>query len=143
MYELGNNYSLTSIVNSELRIMNYLEYKLNLSTPHSYIQVLIEVLAKNSPELKFNVVYVVADKVLECFYLQREQIYDRLYETMTGRSRDASDRENFLTIERNYLYLAAAIIIASSYIYDSKNHYEMVGVIKSFSSRTNILIFLF
>lgn len=126
--KLGYNFGLTSILNSEIRVMKYLNYKLSLQTPYSFMEILLEISSKNLPQIETKILKLIGTKILECFYCQRENIYDRLYESMTGRSRDMNEREEFSVIESNYLYLAAAVIVAASYVYDhSKNNtYKLV-----------------
>lgn len=79
-------------MNSEIRVMKYLDYKLNLDTPFSLMEVLLEILSNNLIQFNPQIIHAIGVKILECYYCQREEIYNRLYETMTGRSRDLLDR---------------------------------------------------
>ena len=88
LIDLGYIYSLESIMNSELRVLKYLDYKINLSTPFTFMEILLEILDKNNPELESKIFYLIGCKVLECFYCLRDEIYSRLYESITGRTRD-------------------------------------------------------
>lgn len=83
-------------MNSELKVMNYLDYKLNIPTPFNFMQVLLAALSNNCKDLNINILFTIANKVFECFYCQRDEIYDRLYESMTGRSRDLLDRQDVI-----------------------------------------------
>ncbi len=109
--------------------MKCLGYRLNLHTPFSFMEVLLEVLGHNEPQVDVRILRAVGVKLLECFHCQRGQIYDRLYESMTGRSRDASDRQEFAVIERNLLYLAASVVVAAGYLYDhaQRDVHKLVG----------------
>lgn len=86
--DLGYNFKLDAVLNSELRVMKYLNYNLNTPTPHEFIEVLLEILGNNEPQLQVKPVYWVSVQILECFYLNRTKIYDRLYESFTGRTRE-------------------------------------------------------
>ena len=96
------------------------------------MEILLVILAKNLPEINSTILKAIGIKVLECFFCDRARIYDRLYESMTGRTRDTPDKEEFSVIESNYLYLAAAVIVAAAYIYDHKsslNTYKLVSIL--------------
>jgi hypothetical protein len=81
-------------MSSELRVFKYLNFRLNAPSPCQFIEILLEILNVNNDNmigLDTNIIHLIAMKVLECFYCEREHIYDRLYESMTGRSRDSND----------------------------------------------------
>ena len=124
--DIGLNVSAATVLSSELKVMKYLNYRLSIETPFSFTQVLLEVLANNCRDVNIEILATIANKVLESFYCQRDAIYSRLYESMTGRSRDNSERNKFLVIEKNHLYLSASVIIASAFIY-KKSLYETVN----------------
>ena len=109
--------------------MKCLGYRLNFATSFSFMEVLLEVLGHNEPQVDVRILRAVGVKLLEGFYCQRGQIYDRLYESMTGRSRDAIDRMEFAVIERNLLYLAASVVVAAGYLYDhaQRDVHKLVG----------------
>lgn len=86
-------YKLDTIRHSERRVMTSLHFKLNTPSPYLFVEILLEVLGHNEPEIEISVFYLIACKVLEAFYYQRRDIYDRLYECFTGRTRETkSDR---------------------------------------------------
>jgi hypothetical protein len=101
LLDLGYNYSIESIMSSELRVFKYLNFRLNVPSPCQFVEILLEILNVNNDNmigLDTNIIHLIAMKVLECFYCEREHIYDRLYESMTGRSRDSSDDRLFLIL---------------------------------------------
>jgi hypothetical protein len=89
---MGYVYGLNSILNSEMRVFKYLDYKLNLTTPYNFMETLLEVLGNNNEKLNPKIFYDIGVKILERFYYSRTQIYDRLYECMTGRSKDKNEK---------------------------------------------------
>ncbi len=123
------SYGLFSIMSSELRVMKCLEYRLSLPTPFTFMEVLLEVLEHNEPQIESKILRAIGINVLECFYCEREDIYDRLYESMTGRSRDVINRNEFNVIEKNLLFLAASVVVAAGYLYDNsdKNVHKVVS----------------
>lgn len=118
---MGYNYNLDSILNSELRVLKYLDYKLSIPTPYQFMEILLEILGHNLPMLEPKAFFIIGVKILECFYCSRDQVYDRLYESFTGRTRDIGDRESFLCVENDLLYLSSSLIVASAHIYDPKD----------------------
>ena len=90
---LGYHFSAQSVMNSELRVLKYLDYRVSVATPFDFVELLLEILGRNVPDLNPTIFYLIGMKVLECFYCQRDKIYERLYESITGRSadRDADD----------------------------------------------------
>jgi len=78
-------------MNSELRILKYLDFKLNITTPYQFVEILLEILGHNT-ELESKIFYLISVKILECFYCMRDEIYNRLYESITGRTKDKNDR---------------------------------------------------
>lgn len=92
LQEYKINFSLVSIMHSEIRVMKYLDYKLNLPTPFSLMELLLEILKNNLVQINSQILHAIGVKIIESYYCQREEIYDRLYETMTGRSRDLYNR---------------------------------------------------
>ena len=89
--DLGYNYSLASIVNSELRVFKYLGYRLLIPNPYSFFCALSESLVLVVKDVDANYLYTANLMILECFYCSREKIYDKLYETLTGRTKDTSN----------------------------------------------------
>lgn len=92
LIQMGYKYSLESILNSELRVLKYLDYKLNITTPYTVIETMLEILGHNIENVQPEALFIVANRLLECFYYTREEIFDRLHESFTGRSKDKSDR---------------------------------------------------
>lgn len=119
--DLGYIYSLSSILNSEMRVFKYLGYKLNIPTPYIFMEILLELLGNNNDDLDPKIFYFIGVKILECFYYSREEIYDSLHETLTGRTREKNNRDCFEVLENDYLYLSSSVIVASSHIFDKKD----------------------
>ena len=98
MAELGYNYGLNSILNSELRVLKYLDYKINRQTPYHYLGILIEVLCNNaelimnSTKIDFNAFYTIGVKVLEGFCYYRNEIYSKFFEIANERIPNNIDR---------------------------------------------------
>ncbi|CAF0749951.1 unnamed protein product [Brachionus calyciflorus] len=126
--KMNYKYSLESILSSELRVLKFLDYKLNTTTPYTVIEILLEILGHNVENAEPKALYIIAVQILECFYMARDDIYNRLYESFTGRTKEKYDRESFLSVESDYLYLGSSIIAASSKILSQKEieYYETI-----------------
>ena len=61
LLEHGYSYSLNSILNSEMRVFKYLDYKVNLQTPYLVIGILLEILGIVNLFVHFNTVQPVTD----------------------------------------------------------------------------------
>ncbi|GFV23950.1 cyclin N-terminal domain-containing protein 1 [Trichonephila clavipes] len=117
----GKMYSKSGIANSEVRVMKTLGFKLNVTTPALYVEMLLCVLYTNDPSTD-DFLYPSALHVLDLVYFHRKVIYDRLYENVTGAPLDeSSENEAFLKIKADYMLLATAIITAAAYIVMKEN----------------------
>lgn len=83
--ELGYKFSFESILNSELRVLKYLDYRLNIITPYNVVETLLEILGHNLKNSEPKALYIVAIRLLESFYFAKEKIYEKLYESITGK----------------------------------------------------------
>ncbi|XP_055944483.1 cyclin N-terminal domain-containing protein 1-like [Argiope bruennichi] len=112
----GKVYGKTGIFNSEIRVMKTLDYKLNVTNPAIYIEMLLCILYTNDPntdDFLYSSVIIVMDLV----YLNRKKIYDRLYEVVTGMPvNEKNENETFVKIKADYMLLAVAIITAGAHI---------------------------
>lgn len=84
----GHDVKLHVIVYSERRVLQYLDFNMNMPTPYLFVEALLEILGHNEPKLNINCIYLITCRVLEAFYYIRKSIYDRLYESFTGRTRE-------------------------------------------------------
>lgn len=146
LIELGYKFSFESILNSELRVLKYLDFRLNILTPYNVVETLLEILGHNLKNSQPKALYIISIRLLESFYFCKEQIYKRLYESFSGKAKDHTERQfkpqTFTTIvvifyfsrkqlfvlENDYLYLASALISASAHVLNHKdsNYNEMV-----------------
>jgi hypothetical protein len=77
-------------MHSELRVLKYLSFRLNISTPYEFMEILLEILGSNEPTLEPKIFYLIGVRIMEYFYYARDEIYSRLFEAVTGRTRDLS-----------------------------------------------------
>jgi hypothetical protein len=85
-------FSESNINASQLRVLKYLKYKINLITPYNFIQIFLEILSKNENLSETKILYVISVKILELFYFEREDIYNSLFKSFTERDKTEKDK---------------------------------------------------
>ncbi|RMZ93842.1 Cyclin N-terminal domain-containing 1 [Brachionus plicatilis] len=93
LIELGYKFSFESILNSELRVLKYLDFRLNILTPYNVVETLLEILGHNLKNSQPKALYIISIRLLESFYFCKEQIYKRLYESFSGKAKDHTERQ--------------------------------------------------
>lgn len=114
----GFRYALSSIVQSEIRVLKTLEYQVHQPIPLEYIEVLLGSLVHNDKAIPVKQLHALALKILDVFYLQRRQIHDKLkqmFNSVQGIERKGSD-SFMIAVEMDKMLLASAIITAAGFI---------------------------
>ena len=119
LQEFGSRFDTENILNSELRVMRTVGYRLNILTPLTYVEAFLELLGalccvrvrvhvqynfrsdNPSPstagsdvcELDSKTYYNVCIKILEFVYVQRVTIYDHLFHVTRGSSGKSCEEE--------------------------------------------------
>ena len=111
----GYRYATASIVQSEVRVLKTLNYKIYEITPVEYIETLLETLGNNDNTLKVKQLHGVSLKILDMFYICREKIISKLMQRATPDSDPTTLRP---ALEADLMLLAAAVIGAAGFILD-------------------------
>ncbi|XP_046564584.1 cyclin N-terminal domain-containing protein 1-like isoform X1 [Haliotis rubra] len=115
--ELGHNYTAGSILQSELRILKTLEFKLAVLSPLQYVETLLEIIGHNDKTTDVKLYHSTAIKLLYLFNLKRTEIYDKLYKTAC--SAETTQLQNRVCeMVSDMLLLGTAVITASAFIMD-------------------------
>jgi hypothetical protein len=93
LQELGEHHALDEILDSEIRVLKALDFKLHIETPYQYMELLLEVLAKNRTDIDVSLLHSAGVKILECFYYAREEIVPKLYLFYTNNNSDTVDKK--------------------------------------------------
>ncbi|KAI0227109.1 Cyclin N-terminal domain-containing protein 1 [Lamellibrachia satsuma] len=134
--EFGHRYTNDSILQSELRVLKTLDYKVMLPSPLLYIETLLEILGHNDSSAEVKMYHGVCLKVLDVVYMWRRDIYKKLFQLATGRFETSTkERAKFATVEQDYMLLAVAVIASTSYILNQTLTHR---VIKNLSQITRI-----
>ena len=124
--KVGKPYSLNGIFSSELRILKTLNYKVNLTTPALYVELLLYVLYTNDPNIE-EPLYDLTVTILDYVYLHRAQLYNELYNALgeDGNDMERDFNQNFMKVKADYMLLATSIIAATAYLFMNKC-YELI-----------------
>ncbi|XP_023243828.1 cyclin N-terminal domain-containing protein 1-like [Centruroides sculpturatus] len=130
LQEFGYIYSFQSLLNSELRILKTLDYRLNYLSPLVYMESLLEILAYNNPSINVENLYITGIYLIDFTYICRHVIYQRLYILATGETEivtTPTKRDEFRTVKNDYLLLTTALIAASSYFNDPRMYEQIMN----------------
>lgn len=121
----GFRYASTSIVQSEIRVLKTLEYKVHQPTPLEYIEVLLGSLVHNDKIIPAKHLHALALKVLDVFYLRRREIHTKL-EKLSVHNAERKDVA-MAAIETDKMLLAAAIITAAGFVLGQSQTKHIAG----------------
>ena len=111
----GFRYAPSSLIQSEIRVLRTIDYRVHHPTPVHFIEALLEVVGRRSNgDLPVNQLYGVCLKVMEVVYLTWETVYSSLRE-LCGMH---SSTEEASSLENNQLFFATAVICAASFFLD-------------------------
>ena len=113
----GFRYASASLVQSEVRILKTLDFKVHAPTILEYVETLLGMLSHNDPTItNSKQLHGISLKVLDVYYIERAAVYEKLFQLSKV---DASkNRAKVAAIEEDFMLLAAAIVSASSFILD-------------------------
>ena len=115
--QCGFRYASASLVQSEVRILKTLNFKVHSPSTIEYIETLLGMLSSDDPTtVQAKQLHGVSVKVLDVYYIERASVYEKLFQI--SKVDAASEHEKVASIEEDFMLLAAAIISASSFILD-------------------------
>ena len=114
----GFRYACNSLVQSEIRVLKTLDFRVHNPTPLEYVEVLLETLGYNNPSVKVKQLHGICLKVLDVFYLSLISISDRL------KPRDSSIHNPITT---DLLLVASAIVGAAAFVLDQGSSDSVVS----------------
>lgn len=113
----GFRYAATSIVQSEIRVLKTLEYKVHQPTPLEFIEVLLGSLVHNNKSVPAKHLHALSLKVLDVFYLRRRQIHSKLEQLSSSCEEKRTPPDiTMAAVEADKMLLASAIITAAAFI---------------------------
>jgi hypothetical protein len=89
--KMNFNYDSKAILESEIKVLKVLDYRLNLPTPFQFLELLLEILGHNHKEIDVSILYTISIKILECFCCSKKEILMKLYEIYNAGNNDSSN----------------------------------------------------
>ena len=121
---LGFRYTTTSIVQSEIRVLKTLNFKVHhRPSPLEFVEALLGYLVYERVAVKE--LYQLCLKILDVFYMCSERIYDSLRKDCRLTGTIATN------IEADHMLLAAAVIGASVFIHGQSNHDMVISCLSN------------
>ena len=115
--QCGFRYASASLVQSEVRILKTLNFKVHTPTILEYIETLLGMLSYKDPTItNAKQLHGISLKVLDVYYIERASIYEKLFQQ--SKVDVSKDRARVAAIEEDFMLLAAAIVSAASLILD-------------------------
>ena len=110
--QCGLRYSLPSLVQSEIRVLQTLNYRLSIDSPENCAELILESVSRNrSYPMPSNQLYAVVLKLIELIYLIWDEIYGELFNLCNIQERTTESKR----LEGNYVFVASAAITAASF----------------------------
>nr|XP_037283997.1 cyclin N-terminal domain-containing protein 1-like [Rhipicephalus microplus] len=130
--EAGYSYSHHSVMQSELRVLKTLQYRLQVPTPLVYAEVLLEVIGHNEPKFEPKELYAVTLRVMQGFYLVRLEIHKRA-KAHLKMDRGANGEEQnrmFRAFKVDRMLIASSVIACAVKIKFPRRYREFLGLLQ-------------
>ncbi|KFP34043.1 Cyclin N-terminal domain-containing protein 1, partial [Colius striatus] len=127
LQSLKYSYTKQELLESELTVLETLQFQTNVSTPLAYVELLLEVLGHNRCLLPAKPLYQMCVELLDFSYLTRNTIYNTLLKIAVENSTPSKLQvAKFLTVKEDSMLLAVGIISTSMFILDPGHWKEVV-----------------
>lgn len=112
----GFRYAPVSIVQSEVRILRTIEFRVHHPTPLEFIEALLGSLCKHDNCIPVKYLHEISLKLLDLFYLSRETVLTSFVELVCSRICSNDVEQLVGALQVNSMVLAAAIIMSASLV---------------------------
>lgn len=124
----GLSVSKQKVLDSELMVLKGLDFRLCVTNPLSYVEILLEVLAHNEPSIPTDRLLHMCHCVLQFISLQRAAIYDSLLvSTIECGSPTTEQREKFVTVTEDCMLLGVGVIAVATFILSVRKWEQVVA----------------
>ncbi|XP_073428396.1 cyclin N-terminal domain-containing protein 1 isoform X2 [Dendrobates tinctorius] len=111
------SYKKEDVLRSELTVLKTLNFQINLHSPFTYVEMLLEVLGHNGCSLQLKDMHEICGMVLDLVYLLRTPMYDAVLKASMDLSTPSSlQRNKFLPVKEDQMLLGTGVISASTFI---------------------------
>ncbi|XP_052286387.1 cyclin N-terminal domain-containing protein 1-like isoform X2 [Dreissena polymorpha] len=123
LQDAGHRYNTESIMQSELRVIKTLNFRLAKHSPLVYLEAILESLGHMDPSANILKLHDLGMKLLDLVYLQYDDVYYKLYQVATGGSPSTSQQiDSFASVRADKMLLMVSIVTASAYIIENESH---------------------
>uniref|UniRef100_V9L365 Cyclin N-terminal domain-containing protein 1-like protein n=1 Tax=Callorhinchus milii TaxID=7868 RepID=V9L365_CALMI len=117
LQSLGYSYKKEDILNSELLILKTLSFEVNIPSPFTHTETLLEVMGYNDPSVPVKYLHSISLTVLKYVYLTRNTIYENLLKIAIENSSPSDlQKAKFVSVKEDCMLLAVGVIGASAFI---------------------------
>ncbi|XP_071941412.1 cyclin N-terminal domain-containing protein 1-like [Antedon mediterranea] len=144
LHDFGLNYSMDNTVQSELCVLKTLQYEISTSSPLTYVEIILEVIAHNDHGVEMKPLHHISIQIIDLAYLRRQSIYEQLFITATGQPCIyKQDRIKFVPVENDLMLFAVAVIAASSYVADQSTSDQVINHLEKITGICTLDILMF
>ncbi len=124
LVQCGFRYAANSLVQSEIRVLKTLDFRVNTPTVLEYVEVVLEALGHNDPSIKVKQLHGTGQKILDVFYLCHKTISENL-------------KDSIKNVTQDLLLVASAIVGTAAFVLDPMTS---DNIIKALSLITRIQV---
>lgn len=136
--QCGFRYATSSIVQSEVRVLKTVEFRVHHPTPLEFVEAILGVLAQQDNSVPVKQLHGISLKILDVFYLSRPHVYSMLKQVMGGPESCEESLALLGTVDMNYMFLAVSVVAAASVvIYHSVDIKVIISRLSEISSIVN------
>ncbi|XP_006878099.1 PREDICTED: cyclin N-terminal domain-containing protein 1 [Chrysochloris asiatica] len=129
---LGYQHTKEELLESELDVLKSLNFQINLPTPLTYVEMLLEVLGYNGCLVPATQLHATCLTLLDLVYLLHEPIYESLLRASIENSIPSKlQGEKFISVKEDFMLLAVGIIASSAFIQNHECWKQVVGHLQS------------
>ncbi|GCB80181.1 hypothetical protein scyTo_0016127, partial [Scyliorhinus torazame] len=137
LQSLGYSYKREDFLDSELLVLETLSFQVNVPSPFTHTEILLEVMGYNDPSVPVEHLHGIALKVLKFVYLMRNTIYENLLKMAIENSTPSElQRAKFLSVKEDCMLLAVGVIGTSAFILNYTPWFKVVRQLASVSGVT-------
>lgn len=126
----GFRYAQTSVVQSEVRVLKTIKFRVHNPTPLEYIEAVLGALNKENEHLQAKQLHGISLKLLDMFYLSRETVFANFLHFVELRNCTRGKAKPINGLSVDSMLLAASIITAASLVlYEAIDLQWIVSVI--------------
>ncbi|XP_041377679.1 cyclin N-terminal domain-containing protein 1-like [Gigantopelta aegis] len=142
LLEAGYRYNPESILQSEMRVLKTLDFKLATASPLLFVEILLEILAQSDENLKVEQYHPKAIRFLDLLFLRCEDIPHKFLLKPAGQLKESSGNLNELqVVKMNKVLISSSVIIAAVYSVDQESTDKVIKLLLKMTdlSESNIL----